>query len=162
MRKLTSPLGRAGPVLALAGAGLVAALGVSGCSARGPVGVTSAYIPAPTTPGTTVAYLQIRNNGAADRLIAAHTSVGGTVYLRAPVTRGAHVTAMHSVSTILIPADSTVRLDPDSYHLLITRAGSMPSGKAITLSLTFAHAGTISVTALVTDPASGGSSYFLN
>lgn len=149
--------------LPLAAIAVVAAsLSVSGCSARGPVAAANAYIPAPTTPGDTVAYLQIRNNGAADELVAAHTSVGGTVTLRAPVTHGTQVTAMRNVSEIPIPADSTVRLDPNSYHLLINGAGSMPSGKAITVTLTFAHAGTISIIALVTDPESGGSSYFLN
>ncbi|HZR48791.1 MAG TPA: copper chaperone PCu(A)C [Streptosporangiaceae bacterium] len=137
-------------------------LGVTGCSASGPIAAANAYIPAPTTPGDTVAYLQIRNNGRADELVAARTSAGGTVVLRAPVTRGTHVTAMRSVSEIPVPADSTLRLDPNSYHLLISGAGAMPSGKAITVTLTFAHAGTISVIALVTDPESGGSSYFLN
>jgi periplasmic copper chaperone A len=137
-------------------------LGVTGCSASGPIAAANAYIPAPTTPGDTVAYLQIRNNGAPDELVAARTSAGGTVTLRAPVTRGTQVMAMRNVSEIPIPADSTVRLDPDSYHLLISGAGSMPNGKAITVTLTFAHAGTISVIALVTDPQSGGSSYFLN
>jgi copper(I)-binding protein len=155
VRRLRSLLGITGVVVA-------AALGVAGCSAHGPVGVASAYIPAPTTPGVTVAYLQIRNNGAADQLVAVHTSVGGKVALRAPVTRGTQVMAMRNVSAIPIPAESTVRLDPNSYHLLITGAGPMHGGKAITLSLTFAHAGTISVIALVTDPESGGSSYFLN
>jgi len=149
-------------LLGLAGAALVAVLGVTGCSAHGPVAVANAYIPAPTTPGTTVAYLQIRNNGAADQLVAVQTSVGGRVALRKPVTHGTEVTAMRNVGAIPIPADSTVRLDPDGYHLLITGAGPLAGGKAITLTLTFAHAGTISVVALVTDPASGGSSYFLN
>jgi copper(I)-binding protein len=106
--------------------------------------------------------LQIRNNGTADQLVAVHTSVGGTVSLRAPITRGTQVMSMRNVSAIPIPADSTVRLDPNSYHLLITGAGPLRGGKAITLSLTFAHAGTITVIALVTDPQSGGSSYFLN
>lgn len=141
---------------------VAASLGVSGCSARGPVAAANAYIPAPTTPGDTVAYLEIRNNGVADELVAAHTSAGGTVALRAPVTRGTQVMAMRDVSEIPIPADSTVHLDPNTYHLLITGAGAMPGGKAITVTLTFAHAGTISVIALVTDPESGGSSYFLN
>lgn len=141
---------------------VTAALGVSGCSARGPIAAANAYIPAPTKPGDTVAYLEIRNNGAADELVAAHTSAGGTVALRAPVTRGTQVMSMRDVNEIPIPADSTVHLDPNSYHLLITGASSMPSGKAITVTLTFAHAGTISIIALVTDPESGGSSYFLN
>lgn len=145
-----------------AAAAVATSLGVTGCSARGPIAAANAYIPTPTTPGKTVAYLQIRNNGRADELVAARTSAGGTVVLRAPVTRGPHVTAMRSVSEIPVPADSTLRLDPNSYHLLISGAGAMPSGKAITVTLTFAHAGSISVIALVTDPESGGSSYFLN
>src|ERR1700721_1648378 len=120
MRRLTLVLG-------IAGAVLLAALGVTGggtASAASSVNITSAYIPQPTTPGTTVAYLDIRNNGHADRLIAVHTSVGGTVQLRA--------------------------------------AGARHAGKDITLRLTFADAGTITVLALVTNPQSGGGSYFLN
>ena len=158
MRKLASVLG-------IAGAALLAALGVSGCataSAASSMSITSAYVPQPTTPGTTVAYLDIRNNGHADRLLAVHTSVGGTVQLRAPGARHAGALSMHTVSDILIPANSLVQLNPDSYHLLITGAGPMHDGKDIMLRLTFANAGTITIIALVTNPQTGGSSYFLN
>ena len=158
MRRLTSVLG-------IAGAVLLAALGVTGCataSATSSISISSAYVPQPSTPGTTVAYLDIRNNGHADRLIAVHTSVGGTVLLRAPGTRHAGVLTMHTVTVIPIPADSLIQLNPDSYHLLITGAGPMHDGKDIMLRLTFANAGTLTVIALVTNPESGGSSYFLN
>ena len=158
MRRLTSVLG-------IACALLLAAVAVTGCasaSAASAILVTSAYVPQPTTPGTTVAYLDIRNNGHADRLVAVHTSVGGTVQLRAPAARHAGVLMMRTVPEILIPADSLVRLNPDTYHLLITGAGPMHDGKDIMLRLTFAGAGTITVIALVTDPESGGGSYFLN
>ena len=158
MRRLTSGLGVAGAVL-------LAALGVSGCAtanAASSLNVTSAYVPQPTTPGTTVAYLDIRNNGHADRLIAVHTSVGGTVQMRAPGARNAGALMMHTVSDIPIPANSLVQLDPDGYHLLITGAGPMHDGKDIMLRLTFANAGTITIIALVTNPQNGGSSYFLN
>ena len=158
MRRLTSVLG-------IACALLLAAVAVTGCasaSAASAILVTSAYVPQPTTPGTTVAYLDIRNNGHADRLVAVHTSVGGTVQLRAPAARHAGVLMMRTVPEILIPADSLVQLNPDTYHLLITGAGPMHDGKDIMLRLTFADAGTITVIALVTDPESGGGSYFLN
>jgi len=133
MRRLTS-------VLAIAGAVLLASLGVSGCataSAASALGITSAYVPM-------------------------HTSVGGTVQLRAPGARHAGVVSMHTVADIPIPANSLIRFNPDSYHLLITGAGTMHDGKDIMLQLTFANAGTITVIALVTNPESGGSSYFLN
>jgi periplasmic copper chaperone A len=158
MRRLTSVVG-------IAGAVLLAALGVSGCataSAASSISITSAYVPQPTTPGTTVAYLDIRNNGHADRLLTVQTSVGGTVQLRAPGARHAGALTMRTVTDIPIPANSLVELDPDSYHLLITGAGPMHDGKDITLRLTFANAGTITIIALVTNPQNGGSSYFLN
>jgi periplasmic copper chaperone A len=157
MRPLTSVLG-------LACALLLAAVAVSGCTSASAsaISVSSAYVPQPTTPGTTVAYLDIRNNGHADQLVAVHTSVGGTVQLRAPVARDAGALTMRTVPEIPIPADSLVQLDPDTYHLLITGAGPMRDGKDIMLRLTFADAGTITILALVTNPESGGSSYFLN
>ena len=158
MRRLTSTLGIAGVVL-------LAALGVSGCataSAASSISVNNAYVPQPATPGTTVAYLDIRNNGHADRLLAVHTSVGGTVLLRAPGARHAGTLIMHTVTDIPIPANTMVQLNPDSYQLLITGAGPMHDGKDIMLQLTFADAGTITVIALVTNPQTGGGSYFLN
>ena len=158
MRRPTSILGIAGVVL-------LAALGVSGCataSAASSISVNNAYVPQPTTPGTTVAYLDIRNGGHADRLLAVHTSVGGTVQLRAPDAQHTGTLVMRTVTDIPIPANTMVRLNPDSYQLLITGAGPMRDGKAIMLQLTFADAGTITVIAVVTNPQSGGSSYFLN
>jgi copper(I)-binding protein len=158
MRRLTSTLGIAGMVL-------LAALGVSGCataSAASSISVNDAYVPQPTTPGTTVAYLDIRNDGHADRLLAVHTSVGGTVRLRAPGARHAGTLVMRTVTDIPIPANTMVQVNPDSYQLLITGAGPMHDGKDIMLQLTFANAGTITVIALVTNPQTGGGSYFLN
>ena len=158
MRTLASLLG-------MACALLLAAVAVTGCasaSAASAISVTSAYVPQPTTPGTTVAYLDIRNNGRADRLVAVQTSVGGTVQLRAPVARHSSTLIMRTVTDIPIPANSFVQFNPDSYHLLITGAGPMHDGKDIMLRLTFAGAGTITILALVTNPESGGSSYFLN
>ena len=152
-------------VTRIAGAALLAALAVTGCAAAGAASsivVASAYVPQPTTPGTTVAYLDIRNNGPADKLVSVQTSVGGKVQLRAPVTRHAGTLTMRTVPDIPIAADSMTLLNPDSFHLLITGAGTMHDGKDITLRLTFADAGTITILAMVTNPETGGSSYFLN
>ena len=152
-------------LLGVAGAVLLAALVLTGCAsanAAGSVAVANAYVPQPTTPGVTVAYLDIRNNGKADRLISAQTSVGGTVQLRAPVARHGSILVMHTVPGIIIPGNAMTLFNPDTYHLLIKGAGPMRDGKDIMLRLTFANAGTVTVIALVTNPESGGSSYFLN
>ena len=159
MRRLVSALG-------LACALLLAAVAVTGCAtanaAASAISVTSAYVPQPTTPGQTVAYLDIRNNGHADRLVSVRTSVGGTVQLRAPVGEHTGVLTMRTVPDIPIPAGELTQLVPNSYHLLITGEGPLVDGKDITLHLRFAKAGEVTILAVVTNPANGGASYFLN
>ncbi len=143
------------------------ALAAAGCSANhaGGSGIVAAaaYVQQPASTGaTTVGYLDIRNNGTADQLVSVSTSVGGKVELRGPVTFGVSPVVMHTVPEIPIPSDETTQLIPNSYHLLITGAGPMRDGKDIYLKLTFAHAGTMTILALVTNPQNGGASYFLN
>lgn len=147
-------------------AGCLAALataGLAGCYARASaapaISLSTAFVPQPTG-GRTVGYLLIRNNGGRDRLVSARTSAGGRVAFAAPVRGGS--SSVHTVPSVPIPADSVVRFNPGGLHLLITGTGRLPGGKDITLTLTFAHAGAVSVTAQVTNPQTGGSSYFLN
>jgi periplasmic copper chaperone A len=145
-------------VVVAAAAGLAGCVAPAGASAS--VQVSTAYVPVPQVPGTTVAYVVIRNNGPADRLVAARTSVGGRVTFRRASEPGA--ATMTTISSVRIPAHSTLAMTPNSIHMLITGAGRMPGGKDITLTLVFARAGAVSVIAQVTNPQSGGSSYFLN
>jgi len=140
---------------------------VAGCAeqadAAASIQLGTAYVNVPTSSSgdTTDAYLQIQNNGsAADLLTAARTSVGGRVTFREPVRSGS--TAMKTVRDIVVPPDALLRLSPDGSHLLISGAGPMQAGRQIMLTLVFAHGGTMSVAAEVTNPATGGASYFLN
>ena len=154
--------------MGLVGVALATAFGATACSAGNHAGgsgivTDGAYVQQPLSVGeTTVGYLDIRNNGAATELISASTSVGGTVEFRGPVGKGVSPVVMHTVKDIPIPSDTTTELIPNSYHLLITHPGAMHDGKDIYLKLTFAHAGSFTVIALVTNPQNGGGSYFLN
>jgi copper(I)-binding protein len=138
---------------------LIAAL--AGCTqhaaAAVPIQIGTAYVTLPAAAGTTRAYLVIQNNGSADRVTSARTSVGGLVTFRGPAGQGGSTT--RAVPDIVIPARATVRLDPDGYHMLITGARRMRAGTEITLTLVFARAGRMSVGAMVTNPETGGSSY---
>jgi copper(I)-binding protein len=150
---------------AAATAAVLAGLGaMAGCAAQAgahqSIEVATAYVQVPRVPGTTVAYVVIRNNGGADRLLAAHTSAGGRVTFR--VAHGAGASVMSTLPSVRIPAHGMLAMRPNGIHLLITGAGPMHGGKDITLTLVFAHAGRVSVVAQVTNPQSGGSSYFLN
>lgn len=154
----------AGLARLLAVAAVVGLAALAGCaapaSATAQVELSTAFVPVPQTPGTTVAYVVIRNNGPADRLVAARTSVGGRVTFRQ--ASGPAAATMATVASVRIPAHSTLAMRPDGIHMLITGAGRMRGGKDITLTLVFAHAGPVSVVAQVTNPQSGGSSYLLN
>jgi periplasmic copper chaperone A len=147
-----------------AGVLLVGGSVLAGCAqkaeAAASIQLGTAYVLVPGTGDITEAYLAIRNNGPADRLVSARTSVGGRVTFRSPSGVGA--ATMRTVPDIGVPADSLLRLSPDSSHLLITGAAPMKGGTQIMLTLTFAEGGTISIEAEVTNPESGGSSYFLN
>jgi copper(I)-binding protein len=153
------------PVACLAAAALtVGAAAVSGCAARASatpsIKVATSYVAAPRTAGRTVAYVDIRNNGPADRLIAARTSVGGRVtFVENTSPRSVSVRTVPSVN---VPAHGALAMDPNGVHMIITGAGPMHGGKDITLTLVFAHAGRVTVIAQVTNSESGGSSYFLN
>jgi copper(I)-binding protein len=154
--------------LGLVGAAALLAAGTAGCASRNHAGgtgivVVGAYVQEPAVTGkATVGYLDIRNNGAADQLVSVSTSVGGTVELRAPVTKGETPVVMHTVTSIPVAADSTTQLIPNSYHLLISGTGPMHDGKDIQLTLNFAHGAPVTIYALVTNPQNGGASYFLN
>ena len=145
--------------IAVLGTGLAA-----GCAARDlqgpPIKLSSAQVTQPSATGVTDVYVDVQNNGPADQIVGARISVGGTVTLRSPVRAGrrrdAHRRAhRHS-------GQDLHGLDPNGSHLLVTDAGQMKSGTVITLTLVFAHAGAVSVPALVTNPETGGGSYFLN
>jgi copper(I)-binding protein len=142
-------------------AAAASAIALGGCAARTaagpPIQIATAYVGLPNASGTTDAYVAIRNNGSADRLISARSSAGGRVSLSGPVGHGSG--AMGIVRNISIPADALVRLNPDGFHLVITRSGPMRAGTEITLTLVFAKAGPVSVAVPVENPATGGGSY---
>jgi copper(I)-binding protein len=150
-----------------AAAWLLAILGTlmaAGCAVpaqAGPVIELSApQVIAPGANRITDVYVDIRNNGPQTKLIAARLSVGGRITFRSPVRSGQ--VEMRTVPSIMIPANSLTGLDPNGSHLLVTDSGPMIAGREVTITLVFAHAGTFSVTAMVTNPQSGGFGYFLN
>ena len=149
---------------AMACIAMAGAAGLAGCAASAgaasAVQLSTAFVPVPGTAGTTVAYVVIRNNGPTDRLVAARTSVGGRVTFRR--ASGPAAGTMATIASVRVPAHSTLAMRPNGIHMVISGAGRMRGGKDITLTLVFARAGPVSVIAQVTNPQSGGSSYFLN
>jgi len=154
-------------IAGIVSAALLAAGAGAGCSAKatsgpGSIAATAAYIQLPTGK-TTVGYLDIRNNGTAeDQLVSVSTSVGGAVELRAPASAGVTPWSCTPSRRSTIPAGTLVQLVPNSYHLLITRGRPYAGRQGHHAEPEVRHAGTVSVLALVTNPANGGAGYFLN
>jgi len=161
LRARTAVAARAAVVACVLAAGGAAITGCDQAASAAPaIQLGTASIPQPAADGMTDAFLVIQNNGPADRLISARTSDGGRVVFRVPARAGS--AAMRTVPDLRIPAGATVRLVPNGPHLLVTGAAPMRGGTVITLTLVFARAGSIPVQADVTNPQTGGSSYFLD
>lgn len=157
MRWVKVTVGCALAVLAIAGCSVASASSTAAPS----IAVASAYVSIPSH-GSSVGYLDIRDNGGPTDLLSVSLSVGGKVAFRAPVRSGTQALAMRTVNEIPIAAHAMTQLIPNSFHLLITDAGPMTAGKDITLTLTFAGTSKVTMLALVTNPETGGSSYFVN
>ena len=159
---MPSPRARAAVACAIAvlGGSLSAGCAAAASQAATDIKLSSAQVTYPSPTGVTDIYVDVDNRGPADQLVSAAISVGGHVALRSPVRPGG--VQMRTVRSIAIPAQSFVGLDPNGSHLLVTDSGKMIAGREITVTLVFAHGGSISVPAMVTNPATGGSGYFLS
>jgi copper(I)-binding protein len=137
--------------------GLIAVvIAVTGCAQRhpaaAPIKIASAYVmQSAGTTNAVAAYLVIANSGPADRLLSVRSSAGGQVLMVGPAGRGP--SAASALSELSVPGHSLIRLDPTGDHLEIVRSGRLRQGTDITLTLVFAHAGTMQVPAQVNNPA---------
>jgi len=128
------------------------ALGAASSAAAGPLTVTDAWIRA-TPPGarTAAAYLTIANMGAADRLLGGTTPAARTLEIHTHVEeRG--LQRMVRLAEVGLPAGETVRLTPGGLHfMLVDVAAPLAAGASVTLSLSFAAAGTLEIEVPVVD-----------
>ena len=140
---------------------IAAAVAVTGCAqqhvAVPPIKIASAYVMQSAGAKADAAYLVIANSGPADRLVSVRSSAGGQVLMVGPATRG--FSAASALSDLTVPGHSLTRLDPNGYHFEIVRSGRLHQGTDVTLTLVFAHAGTIRVPAQVNNPASNNGGY---
>jgi copper(I)-binding protein len=140
----------------------VAAMALGGCgqhrAAVAPIRIASAYVMQSSGLNAQSAYLVISNNGSADRLLSVRSSAGGQVFFVAP--RASGPAAASALSALAIPGHAITRLDPSGVHLEIVHSGRLREGTDVTLTLVFAHAGTMHVLAQVNNPATNDGGYF--
>lgn len=151
----------AGPVIcAVVVTGLLAAwvaTGAAGTLTRVRLQVTQAAVPMRAfTPQAAAAidlattFLTIENlTGAPDELIAARSPVAVRVLRTERATPDAPRTV---VSALIIPAHGSLTLTPFGDDLLLQHPAPFETRTTVPLTLTFRHAGTVTLTATVTAP----------
>lgn len=151
----------AGPVIcAVMVIGLLAAwvgTGGGGTLTRVTLQVTQAAVPmraftrqAADAVPTATTFLSLRNlSGAPDELIAASSPFARHVILTQPTGLAGPRT---QVSALVIPAHGTLTLAPIGADLVLQQPSPYESRATVPLTLTFRHAGTVTVDATVTGP----------
>lgn len=168
-RQLTAPGNRRVPVLTIV-VTAVLGLAIAGCSVGGSadasaggsagasaspptsaVAVTDAWV-RPAAPGAeSAAYFTITNGGPyADALVSAATDVAASATIHETAMGSTGMTGMQEVDRVPVGAGATVTFMPGSFHLMLKDVTtSLAPGATVELRLTFEHAGTVVVNALV-------------
>ena len=130
--------------LALAGA---AALALAQEFMAGDITVDKAWARA-TPKGADVGagYMVVHNNGATPDTRTGGSSDFATVEIHEMKTEGGHMTMAEMKNGLNIPAHGTVRLAPGGYHVMFTHLTKpLTKGEKVQATLTFAHAGPVTV-----------------
>lgn len=154
-------------LIAAAAAVVVAVLAVTACSGRHPSRATPSaaavqtslgsavlgdlrlsggYIPEPASPDVASAYLTITDTGRhADRVTAVVTNVTSSVMAMQETSHGGAGT-MTDIAALTVPAHGSVALSPGHAHLMLDNPTRiLRTGDTVTMSVTFATAGTVTV-----------------
>jgi len=143
-------------------AAVLATVTVTGALAQtarvGPIEIDQAWTRA-TAPRAANggAYLTIRNTGAQpDRLIAAASPAAGRAELHAHAMDDG-VMRMRPVDAVALPPGGTVALAPGGLHvMLLGLHAALVEGATVPVTLTFEHAGSVTVKVPVMKAGAGG------
>jgi copper(I)-binding protein len=128
-------------------AGPSAASAATGHAAVGALTITGGYIPQPASPDVAAAYLTIANSGAVpDTVVKIVTDVTGSVMAMTETARGG-VGSMTDLAAVTVPAHGRVALTPGHAHLMLDKPTTrLRAGQHVSLTITFARAGSVTLT----------------
>lgn len=107
--------------------------------------LSGGYVPQPASPDVAAAYLTIHNTtGRTQRLTKVVTNVTKSVMAMNENDNGS-VGSMTDIATVAIPGHSTYRFTPDHAHLMLEHPEHLVAGERVTMTITFAPAGTTTV-----------------
>ncbi|MFF4491253.1 copper chaperone PCu(A)C [Streptomyces sp. NPDC001544] len=135
MRRSALPVAAAAAAVALAGCG-------GSTDTKAEVSVSSSYMPQPVSADMAAGFLTIVNNGGAkDELTKVTSDIAGDVTMHDTVGG-----AMEEVTSFPVPAHGRLVFKSGGNHLMFEKLKHRPKqGQTITLKLTFAKSGPLTV-----------------
>ena len=117
-----------------------------GTVAAGNIEVRGGFAFAPPTTSEAAAYFTVKNRGGRpDTLVTVASSIAAGAMLHGQVADGGLMRMEHIAAPVIAAGDSLV-LSPGGRHLMLTTLDRLPlPGDTITVTLTFARAGTVRV-----------------
>ena len=111
--------------------------------------VSGGRVLAPTNPGTTSAYFELRNTGrSGDTLLSVSSpGLGRVMIARTVVSHGAG--RMSRVDGVYLPPGGRFAMTPEGTDLMVPSARSLTVGRAVEFDLRFAGSGTVRARAVV-------------
>lgn len=105
-------------------------------------------------PGqVSAAFMEVKNKGAADKLISAHCDCAKATELHT-MTMADGKMIMAQVPSMDVPANGELKLKPGGYHvMLINLTRPLAAGETLPIKLKFEKAGEVTVQAKIKDKA---------
>jgi copper(I)-binding protein len=143
-------------VALVAGAGLAACGDDAGAEAGGSVRVTDATIDWPANPEVAAVRFVVRNDTASpDQLIGVESPVARSAMVHRSETDEEGRATMTMLDELEIPARSSVTFEPGGLHVMLTGiTEDLQVGDPVEVTLAFAEAGDVTITAEVVEPGS--------
>jgi copper(I)-binding protein len=117
--------------------------------------VTGAEVRVPTVPDVTAGYLKISNAGPADTLTGVRSAAAAKVEMHRMVTKAGTMT-MERIDSVPVPAGGTVEFGKGGAHLMLMNPRPLEVGERVPLTLHFATAGDVTVSAEVVPVTGSG------
>jgi copper(I)-binding protein len=137
-----------------AAAAATAAERIGGHGRLGSLAVSGAYVPAPASPDVAAAYFTVHNRGdTPDALVAVSTALTPDASLHHYV-RSDGAEQMAPLARLAVPPHGRAVLQPGGNHLMLMHPNrQLRQGDRVTLTLHFAHAGTLALSVPVVSAA---------
>ncbi|MCC6945739.1 MAG: copper chaperone PCu(A)C [Thermomicrobiales bacterium] len=131
--------------------GLSSVIGIAAHDSTPEASPAASPAASPVAMSTGAAYMTIANNGdSADRLVAVETDAAGVAEIHEVADVSGVMTMRPLDDGLEIPAGESVELMPGGYHvMMIGLTGDLMPGETFDLTLTFEHAGDVTVTAQI-------------